>query len=103
VPIRITLRYFDEDSNQPASVAFDWVVLAVGISPGEDNPTLAALLKTELTPEGFFKATDSQLSLTRQPGVFLAGTAAGPRDIAGCITQAVSCARQVSEYLQEKS
>jgi heterodisulfide reductase subunit A len=101
---RVKLRYLGEDSGLPLEAAFDLVVLSVGISPGADNDALAALLQLELTPEGFFKAADSRhRSLTQQPGLFLAGTAAGPRDIAGSITQAVGTARQVSLYLQGKS
>ena len=101
---RVKLRYLGEDSGLPLEAAFDLVVLSVGISPGGDNPALAALLQVELTPEGFFKAADSQHRfLTQQPGLFLAGTAEGPRDIAGSITQAVGTARQVSRYLQGKS
>jgi heterodisulfide reductase subunit A len=100
----VKLRYLEEDSGLPRESAFDLVVLSVGISPGEDNAALAALLQLELSPEGFFKAADLRhRSLTQQPGLFLVGTAEGPRDIAGCITQAVGAARQVNEYLQGKS
>jgi heterodisulfide reductase subunit A len=100
---RIKLRYLEEVTGRPAEVAFDLVVLAVGISPGEDNAALAALLQTELTPDGFFQAADPlHRSQTSQPGLFLAGTAAGPRDIAGCIAQAAATARQVSQYVKER-
>jgi heterodisulfide reductase subunit A len=99
---RVKLRYLEEDTGQPAAADFGLVVLAVGIGPGEDNPALAALLRTELTPDGFFQAADPQhRSQTSQPGLFLAGTAEGPRDIAGCIAQATAAARQVSQYVNE--
>jgi heterodisulfide reductase subunit A2 len=56
----------------------------------------------ELTPDGFFQAADpGQRTQTSQPGLFLAGTAEGPRDIAGCIIQATAAARQVSRYVKE--
>jgi heterodisulfide reductase subunit A len=101
---RVNLRYLGEESGLPLEATFDLVVLSVGISPGEDNAALAALLQLELTPEGFFKSADRRhRSLTQQPGLFLAGTAEGPRDIAGCITQALATARQVRHYLQVKS
>lgn len=95
------LRYLDEETGKALEEAFDLVVLSVGIGPGRDNPALAALLGLELTPEGFFKAADSRhRSLTPQPGLFLAGTAEGPRDVAGCLTQAQATARQVHHYLK---
>jgi len=97
---RVNLRYLEEASGRPEIAAFDLVVLSVGISPGEDNPALAALLQAELTPDGFFQGADPRhRSQTSQPGLFLAGTAEGPRDIAGCIAQATAAARQVSQYV----
>jgi heterodisulfide reductase subunit A len=90
----LRIRYLHEENAAAVEAAFDLVVLAVGIAPAADNEALAALLQVELTPAGFF-------SPTSQPGLFLAGTASGPRDIAGCITQALAAARQVSRYVQE--
>ncbi len=100
----LRLRYLDEKTGLPEAALFDLVVLAVGISPGPDNPELAALLDLELSPQGFFQAADPEnRSLTSQPGLFLAGTAEGPKDIAGCIIQAMGAARQVGRYLQIKT
>jgi len=99
---RAKLRYLEEDTGQPAAADFDLVVLSVGIGPGRDNPALAALLQAELTPDGFFQAAaPGHRSQTSQPGLFLAGTAEGPRDIAGCIVQATAAARLVSQYVKE--
>jgi len=100
----LRLRYLDEKTGLTEAALFDLVVLAVGISPGPDNPELAALLDLELSPQGFFQAADPEnRSLTSQPGLFLAGTAEGPKDIAACIIQATGAARQVSRYLQTKT
>ena len=89
---------------RPEVAAFDLVVLAVGIGPGTDNPELAASLELELSSAGFFQAADPQnRSLTSQPGLFLAGAAEGPKDIAACLIQAMGAARQVSQYLKTKS
>jgi heterodisulfide reductase subunit A len=90
----LRIRYLHEEKAAAVEAAFDLVVLAVGIGPGGDNAALAGLLQAELTPAGFF-------SQNSQPGLFLAGTASGPKDIAGCITQALAAARQVSRYVQE--
>jgi heterodisulfide reductase subunit A len=99
---RVKVRYLDDQSGKPEVATFDLVVLAVGLGPGADNAALADLLKVELTEQGFFRAADPRhRSQTSQPGLFLAGTAEGPRDIAGSITQAVAAARQASEYVKE--
>jgi heterodisulfide reductase subunit A len=98
----LQLRYLDDTKGGAVEAAFDLVVLSVGITPGADNPALATLLRLELTPEGFFKAADpQQRSQTSQPGIFLAGTAEGPRDIAGCIVQALAAARRASQYVSK--
>jgi heterodisulfide reductase subunit A len=98
---RVKVRYLDDTSGRPREAPFDLVVLSVGIGPGADNAALAALLNVELTEQGFFRAADPRhRSQTSQPGLFLAGTAEGPRDIAGSITQAVAAARQASEYVK---
>jgi len=99
---RVKLRYLDDTSGRPQEAPFDLVVLSVGIGPGADNAALSALLNVELTEQGFFRAADPRhRSQTSQPGLFLAGTAEGPRDIAGCITQAVAAARQASRYVKK--
>jgi heterodisulfide reductase subunit A2 len=97
----IALRYLDEESGRALAADFDLVVLSVGISPGGDNAALAAHLGLDLTADGFFRAADARhRSLTTLEGLFLAGTAEGPRDIAGCLTQAQATARQVQHYLK---
>jgi heterodisulfide reductase subunit A len=90
----LRMRYLHEENAAAVEAAFDLVVLSVGIGPGADNAALAGLLQVELTATGFF-------SQTSQPGLFLAGTASGPKDIAGCLTQALAAARQASRYVQE--
>lgn len=98
----VRLRYLDETTGQALTEDFQLVVLSIGIAPGADNPELAALLQLELTPQGFFKGVNEGPSTqTRQSGIFLAGTAAGPKDIAGCLVQSAAAARQASDYLKE--
>lgn len=97
----VILRFLDEAADRPCSWQFDLVVLAVGISPGHDNPTLAEMLDLSLTPEGFFKAIDSRHRIeTAQSGIFLAGTAEGPRSIAECISQAAAAAEEAHRYIK---
>ncbi len=97
----LVLRYLDEATDRPVSREFDLVVLAVGLSPGRDNPGLAARLGLALTPEGFFQSRDGEHRTgTGQAGIFLAGTAEGPRAIGECIAQAAAAAREVHQYMK---
>ncbi len=99
----VKLRYLDEARGEARSSEFDLVVLAVGIGPGADNPGLAAMLALPLTLEGFFQSQDPcHRTATGQPGIFLAGTAEGPRSIAECIAQATAAAQQVRDYLKDE-
>jgi heterodisulfide reductase subunit A len=97
----LVLRFLDEAEDRPESREFDLLVLAVGISPGKDNPSLAQMLGLDLTPEGFFQALDGEHRTgTGQPGIFLAGAAEGPRSITESISQAAAAAREVHQYLK---
>jgi len=98
----LRLRYLDEASGRPVIPEVDLLVLAVGIAPGPDNPGLAAMLDLELTPEGFLR-TREDLPVTARPGIFLAGTVAGPKGILDCITEATRTARQVCKYLEDRA
>ncbi|MCL4500868.1 MAG: FAD-dependent oxidoreductase [Deltaproteobacteria bacterium] len=98
----LKLRFLDEASGRARARVVDLLVLAVGIAPGPDNARLAAMLNLELTSDGFFK--DSQNgNRAKGPGIFLAGTAAGPQNILECIAQATRSVRQVSQYLETRS
>lgn len=94
-------RYLDDATDRATVREFDLVVLAVGISPGQDNRSLSEMLGLALTPDGFFQALDGeQRTGTARPGIFLAGTAEGPRSIGECVSQAAAAAREVQQYLK---
>jgi heterodisulfide reductase subunit A len=100
----LAIRFLDEATDRPESREFDLVVLAVGISPAKDNPSLAQMLGLNLTSEGFFQALDGEhRTSTDQPGIFLAGTAEGPRSIGESISQAAAAVREVHHYLKALS
>jgi heterodisulfide reductase subunit A len=98
----LRLRYLDETSGRPLATEVDLLVLAVGIAPGPDTPRLAEMLNLELTREGFLKSGEA-INVNETSGIFLAGTAAGPKGILECIAEATQSARQVSKYLDEKA
>ncbi|MBW1895439.1 MAG: CoB--CoM heterodisulfide reductase iron-sulfur subunit A family protein [Deltaproteobacteria bacterium] len=90
----------DEENGKAVRETFDLVVLSVGIMPGLSNPGLARLLKLDLDRHGFLTPADSIDSTTTiRQGVFLAGTAQGPKDIADSIAQAGQAVQRVARYL----
>ena len=78
----------------PTSEPFDLVVLSVGLAPNPDNPGLAQLAGLELNRHGF-------LAPGKQ-GVFLAGTAQRPMDVAEAVASAGRAVGQTLGYLEEK-
>ena len=82
----------------------DLVVLAVGAMA---SPGLRKAFSGEVAPEldemAFFAQAKglSEPSLTNIEGVFVAGSAVGPRDIPDCVVHANACAAQVASYLKK--
>ena len=96
----LVLCYGDEKDGRALRETFDLVVLSVGIMPGSSNNGLADMLQLDLDEHGFFSFADVLDSTsTSQPGIFLAGTAQGPKDIADSMAQAGRAARRVAQYL----
>ncbi|MDY6951421.1 MAG: FAD-dependent oxidoreductase, partial [Thermodesulfobacteriota bacterium] len=97
---QVTLHYAGERDGRPVKEPFDLVVLSVGIMPGASNVRLAHMLQLDLDEHGFFAFTDPMdKTMTKQDGIFLAGTAQGPKDIADSMGQAGQAAQRAAQYL----
>ena len=97
---QLTVCYGDEKDGHAVRELFDLVVLSVGIMPGSGNDSLADMLNIDLDKHGFFASGDSLDSTpASRAGVFLAGTAQGPKDIADSMAQAGQAAYRVAQYL----
>lgn len=77
----VALRYSTEGGGPALEEEFDLVVLSVGLNPGEKSEELAGLAGLTLNERGFL--TDSP-----KVGLFAAGAATGPMDMAEVLTQA---------------
>ena len=98
---RIRTRYMaGEGSSEAVEEEFDLVVLSVGIMPAADNEALAEVIGAPLNNDGFFACADKlNRAATGQEGVFIAGTASGPKTIAESIVHAGQSASEVMKYL----
>jgi heterodisulfide reductase subunit A len=91
-------------SSEPVEDVFDLVVLSVGIMPGGDNASLSAAMGAPLNDDGFFACADKlNRALTGEAGVFVAGTASGPKTIAESMVHAGQSAGEVMKYLGRAS
>ncbi len=97
---KIQTRFMDDVNGSPVDDEFDLVVLSIGIMPGADNTALSELMKIDLNADGFFADTDAlSRTITSQSGIFIAGTAAGPKTIADSMAHAGQAACEVMNYL----
>ena len=78
----------------------DLVVLAQGMVPGWQPSGSAAVA---CASDGFVAVPQlAAPTATTAPGIFVAGTAAGPKDIVDTIAEAGAAAMQASQYLYQK-
>ena len=92
--------YENIDTGEASEEEFDLVVLATALIPSKDNERVAKILDVELDQFGFFKELHgyTYLKSTRK-GVFLCGSAQGPKDIPESVAQASATAAKVSSVL----
>jgi heterodisulfide reductase subunit A len=102
---RIRTRFMAaEGGSEAVEDDFDLVVLSIGIMPAADNVSLSELVGAPLNGDGFFACTDTlNRAATGQDGIFIAGTASGPKTIAESIVHAGQSAGEVMKYLGRTS
>jgi heterodisulfide reductase subunit A len=94
----VTLRYEAQNGEGTVLANHDLVVLSLGMVPGW-NPSGVCPVST--AGDRFVKTIRPKLSptLTDMDGVFVAGAAAGPKDIVDTITEAGAAAIETAKYL----
>ena len=94
----VRIEMIDEDGRIEEK-AHDMVVLSLGIIP-EWDPT--PVVPINVSEDGFIQCAMPQLSpcITDKEGIFVAGVAAGPKDIPDSIIEASAAAMEASIYLR---
>ncbi|MGQ9687752.1 MAG: hydrogenase iron-sulfur subunit [Desulfobaccales bacterium] len=92
----ILIRGFDEIFQIPLEDRVDLLILAVGLTPG-NNLALKEALKLPVGPDGFFLEAHPKLKPieTVLDGIFLAGACQGPKDLAESLTQGSGAAAKI--------
>jgi heterodisulfide reductase subunit A-like polyferredoxin len=96
----LTVKYAPE-SGQVAEEEFDMVVLSVGLEPSEKQRRLASQLGIRLDSNGFIWTNPLRPLETSRPGIFVGGTASGPKDIPETVIQASATASEASQLLAD--
>jgi len=88
-----------DEGGRVAEIKHDMIILSQGLIPAwQPNGQLGAGIDTD----GFFEIPNSKLHPTKSTleGVFIAGVAAGPKDIPDSIVEAGSAAMEAANYLE---
>ena len=94
----LILQVVGEDG-KVAEERFGMVVLSVGAAAAAESAALARCFGVEPDSFGFIRTHGLSPADTGRPGVFVAGAAAGPADIADSATQGSAAAARVCEFL----
>ena len=98
---QLSVRYRDPILGRVIDISADAVVLSVGARPGEDNESLAPLLKVPLTEDGYFFEAHVKLRPVdfATDGIFVCGMAHGPKLITEAATQGLATAARAATVL----
>jgi len=79
----------------------DMVILAVGLEPASGQTAFAKTLGIETDEYGWFRSADPLIDVvsTNQPGIWVAGTCQGPKDIPDTVAQASAAAAGVIQSI----
>jgi heterodisulfide reductase subunit A len=94
---QLRLRTEDILAGRMLEQDLDMVILSVGLEPAEGQEELAGILGIERDGNGWYKAARFEVDpvMTSRPGIWIAGTCEGPKDIPDSVAQASAAAAGV--------
>ena len=97
----IIVRLEDTLRREPIEIETDMVVLSEAMEPSEGTLKVAETLNVGLTEDMFVKEKHSKIKpvATDIEGIYVCGTAQGPKDITESVSQANAAASKVSEMI----
>jgi len=92
----LAIKYKTEDGKDSTLTA-DMVILNPALEPRADSAKLAEILNIPQSKDGFFSEKEPDLTsvATAQDGIFIAGCAQGPKDIAETVAEAEATAGRI--------
>jgi len=97
----LLLRAEDTEAGELIEREFDMVVLSVGMEPSDGTPELSKVLDIPIDEYGFLleKHIKTNPIATKAEGIFIAGTARGPKDIPDSVADASAAAIKAVAYM----
>jgi heterodisulfide reductase subunit A len=96
----LLVRYVDKDGRM-VDEAYDMVVLSIGLQPRKDALALAKIFDIKTDQYGFAKTSRLSPVETTRPGIFVAGTYQGPKDIPDTVVQSSAAAAGAMALLSD--
>ena len=95
---------YTDGKGQKTSTPSDLVVLSTGMVPSKGTLDLAEKLGIEIGQDGFFREIDTKVAstMTKRPGIYLAGACHSPKDIPESVAQANAAAAMASLHLMKE-
>ncbi len=90
---------YQDSEDKRAAESFDMVVLSIGMSPPTFEPGFPSI---GTTIDGFL-GRDHGLGITELPGVFVVGTANGPKSILNTVSHAIHVGGLAANYIRSSS
>jgi len=100
---KMTVTFTDHVLGYKLEASADLVVLSAGVKAA-DTEELASIIKTNRNPEGFFMEAHVKLKPVEAvtEGIFICGTAHGPKLISETIAQAMAAASRATTFLSQE-
>ena len=97
--LKVTYR---DEKGETAELDIDMVILATAVVPDAAAPALAEVLGIDCDSRGFFRTLDEDVSSVEssREGIYIAGTAEGPKDSQSSVMQAEAAVGKVLAFLE---
>jgi len=101
---RLLMKGEDTTMGRPMEVPMDVIILAVGMEPSQGTRDVAGTLCVSQNKYGFIHVPGEPMDAvsTDVPGVFVAGAAAGPKDLEDSVSMAGSAAAKAVGFLRRR-
>ena len=98
---RIHVKYENTSTGEVIEDDFDMVVLAPAVLPSKGINKLAKILGLEVDEYGFIKTRMDDPVATSKPGIYVCGSASGPKDICDSVQEAGAAAIKALTHIPE--
>ncbi|TMD10068.1 MAG: CoB--CoM heterodisulfide reductase iron-sulfur subunit A family protein [Chloroflexi bacterium] len=102
---KLVVKGEDTTMGRPVEAPMDMVVLSVGMEPSRGTVEMAKVLGVPLESHGFIAAPGNPLDTvtTEVPGIFVAGAAAGPKDLEDTVGMAGLAAARAVALMRQRA